>query len=222
MAGEITCEEENISGSLFDQINDVGSSVNVLIGSRKFMEGWDSFRVSSMGLMNIGKGEGSQIIQLFGRGVRLWGEDYSLKRSSELVSNGAPKNIQFLEISNEGKSRTIINFHGLMWPTATKGDNAERLQQSKNIRAFWDQTPGGKILCGDFNLDSNTQSLAILTESNRDLINEFDVTSTRSSYYQGSNKFADYTIVTPDIVVTDFKVLADQVSDHLAMCLEFE
>ena len=36
-----------------------------------------------MGLMNVGKGEGAQIIQLFGRGVRLKGYDLSLKRSSK-------------------------------------------------------------------------------------------------------------------------------------------
>jgi hypothetical protein len=37
-----------------------------------------------MGLMRIGQGEGSQIIQLFGRGVRLRGFDKSLKRSNAL------------------------------------------------------------------------------------------------------------------------------------------
>ena len=36
-----------------------------------------------MGLMNVGKGEGAQIIQLFGRGVRLKGYDLSLKRSGQ-------------------------------------------------------------------------------------------------------------------------------------------
>ena len=36
-----------------------------------------------MGLINMGKGEGPQIIQLFGRGVRLKGEGLSLKRSNE-------------------------------------------------------------------------------------------------------------------------------------------
>jgi hypothetical protein len=35
-----------------------------------------------MGLLNIGKGEGPQIIQLFGRGVRLKGKNLSLKRSN--------------------------------------------------------------------------------------------------------------------------------------------
>lgn len=45
------------------------SSVNTLIGSKRFTEGWNSRRVSTMGLMNVGSTEGSQISQLFGRGV---------------------------------------------------------------------------------------------------------------------------------------------------------
>lgn len=99
-ARSIVREEENITGSLFDRIKEPASPVNVLIGSRKFMEGWDSFRVSSMGLLNIGKGEGAQIIQLFGRGVRLWGKGLSLKRSSGLEPDGAPQNIRLLETLN--------------------------------------------------------------------------------------------------------------------------
>jgi hypothetical protein len=74
--------------------------VNILIGSRKFMEGWDSFRVASMGLMNIGKGEGAQIIQLFGRGVRLWGKNRSLKRSKASEPDGVPPYIGLLETLN--------------------------------------------------------------------------------------------------------------------------
>ena len=35
-----------------------------------------------MGLLNVGQSEGSSIIQLFGRGVRLKGYNNSLKRSS--------------------------------------------------------------------------------------------------------------------------------------------
>jgi len=84
------CEENGIdtgdrefSGSLFHAINRTDSTVHLLIGSRKFPEGWSSWRVSTMGLMNIGKGEGAQIIQLFGRGVRLKGYELSLKRSAK-------------------------------------------------------------------------------------------------------------------------------------------
>ena len=44
------------SGSLFHEINRPNSTVNLLIGSKKFTEGWSSWRVSTMGLMNVGKG----------------------------------------------------------------------------------------------------------------------------------------------------------------------
>lgn len=79
----IPVKQDTISDSLFDDIKKEGSSINILIGSRKFVEGWDTWRVSSMGLLNIGKGEGPQIIQLFGRGVRLKGKEMSLKRSAK-------------------------------------------------------------------------------------------------------------------------------------------
>lgn len=75
-------EADDFGGSVFGTLNNKDSALHVLIGSRKFTEGWSSWRVSTMGLLNMGKGEGSQIIQLFGRGVRLKGRDYSLKRST--------------------------------------------------------------------------------------------------------------------------------------------
>ena len=77
-----TQADEMGDGGLFKTLNDKDSALNMLIGSRKFTEGWSSWRVSTMGLLNMGQGEGSQIIQLFGRGVRLKGEGYSLKRTS--------------------------------------------------------------------------------------------------------------------------------------------
>lgn len=75
-------EADDFGGSMFGTINSKDSQLHVLIGSRKFTEGWSSWRVATMGLLNMGKGEGSQIIQLFGRGVRLKGKEYSLKRST--------------------------------------------------------------------------------------------------------------------------------------------
>ena len=69
--------------SLFASINNPDSKINLLVGSKKFSEGWNCFRVSTMGLMNVGKSEGSEIIQLFGRGIRLRGYNRSLMRSGE-------------------------------------------------------------------------------------------------------------------------------------------
>lgn len=92
--------EREFSASLFHEINQPHSPVNLLIGSKKFTEGWSSWRVSTMGLMNVGKGEGAQIIQLFGRGVRLKGYATSLKRSGRVTlpeGLDRPKHIGVLE-----------------------------------------------------------------------------------------------------------------------------
>lgn len=83
-------EADDFGGALFGTLNNKDSKLNVLIGSRKFTEGWSSWRVSTMGLLNMGQGEGSQIIQLFGRGVRLKGKDFSLKRTAP---NQRPKGL---------------------------------------------------------------------------------------------------------------------------------
>jgi len=90
---------QEFSGSLFDRLNERASRVHLLIGSKKFTEGWNSYRVSSMGLMNIGRSEGAQIIQLFGRGVRLQGLEGSLKRSTALAGDH-PADIRVLETLN--------------------------------------------------------------------------------------------------------------------------
>jgi hypothetical protein len=97
---ELAVADRDFSGSLFQGINAEDSTVNVLIGSKKFTEGWSSWRVSTMGLMNIGRTEGPMIIQLFGRGVRLKGWDYTLKRSGKIVGLRAPRHILTLETLN--------------------------------------------------------------------------------------------------------------------------
>lgn len=96
---DITLEEDAISPSLFEHINNQTSEINILIGAKKFMEGWNSWRVSNMGLLNIGRQEGSEIIQLFGRGIRLRGQNLSLKRSTVLPGK-APKHVNLLETLN--------------------------------------------------------------------------------------------------------------------------
>ena len=96
----ITFSNDALPVSLFDSINEPDSTVNILAGSRRFIEGWSSWRVSNMGLLNMGQSEGSQIIQLFGRGVRLRGRDMSLKRSAALDGEKHPDHIRLLETLN--------------------------------------------------------------------------------------------------------------------------
>ncbi len=96
----MTVTDQPFSSSLFQAINKKGSPINLLVGAKKFTEGWSSWRVSTMGLMNVGRSEGSEIIQLFGRGIRLKGHDFTLKRSSHIPGIKHPKFISLLETLN--------------------------------------------------------------------------------------------------------------------------
>ncbi len=95
--------EDEFSESYFKEINNMDSDINILIGSKKFTEGWNSYRVSSIGLLNIGRSAGSQIIQIFGRGVRLRGLGGLLKRSEKIplkLKRTHPQKIEILETLN--------------------------------------------------------------------------------------------------------------------------
>jgi hypothetical protein len=85
---------------VFGDVHKPDSPIHLLVGSKKFIEGWDCWRVSSLGLMRMGQSEGAQIIQLFGRGVRLKGKDISLMRTSRYQPVNPPRDIHFLETLN--------------------------------------------------------------------------------------------------------------------------
>jgi endonuclease/exonuclease/phosphatase family metal-dependent hydrolase len=112
-----------------------------------------------------------------------------------------------------------MNVHGL-WNGKGKDDAPERIIQSNIIRQFIDKVGGEKILCGDFNLNPETESIKILEKDMRNLVKDYAVTSTRTSLYKKPGKFADYIFTSRGINIKDFKVLPEEVSDHSALVLE--
>jgi endonuclease/exonuclease/phosphatase family metal-dependent hydrolase len=54
-----------------------------------------------------------------------------------------------------------------------------------------------KILCGDFNLRPETKSMARVKAGMRDLIDEFNITSTRTALYDKPERYADYIFTSP-------------------------
>jgi endonuclease/exonuclease/phosphatase family metal-dependent hydrolase len=117
------------------------------------------------------------------------------------------------------KYMTVFNFHGIApWP---KDDTPERLEQSKNLRKIMDSFHGRKLLCGDFNLNPNTESMAIVEKNMRNLIKEFGIKSTRPASMSKKGT-SDYIIVSKDVKTRKFSVPEILVSDHLPLILEFE
>src|SRR3990167_1209091 len=130
------------------------------------------------------------------------------------------RNLQWLECFFNDKFYSIINVHGL-WNGRGKTDTPERLVQSKQIRNFLETISIPKILCGDFNLRPDTESLQLLEQDMKNLIKNNNITSTRTSLYPKDEKYADYILVSSEIRVNRFEVLTDEVSDHAPLLLEF-
>src|SRR3989344_3839219 len=114
------------------------------------------------------------------------GEEFVYKHKDHIPGTDADnhaRNIQFVKIERKDDFITVINFHGL-WNGNGKTDTADRLQQSIKISNFIKRQHNNVILCGDFNLLPNTESIKIIEDSGmRNLINLYNITSTRTSFY---------------------------------------
>lgn len=132
------------------------------------------------------------------------------------------RNIQYVTIKTASGPITIINFHGL-WNGKGKTDTEDRIQQSKNILEFTKNLIGDYILCGDFNLLPNTESLKLFeAQGLRNLIKEYKISSTRTSFYTKPEKHADYVFISSGVHLKDFKILPHEVSDHAPLLIEVQ
>lgn len=127
---------------------------------------------------------------------------------------------QWVTIEGDKSPLVVGNIHGF-WHKSGKGDTPERVEQSRKIVEIMERFVGSKVICGDFNLAPDTESVKMLESAGfRNLVTENGVRSTRSSIHTGPVKFADYIFTSADIKVEDFEVLQDEVSDHLPLVVE--
>lgn len=130
------------------------------------------------------------------------------------------RNLQWVECRLENQTYTIINLHGL-WNGLGKTDSPERISQAFRIKAFVEAIDSPKIVCGDFNLRPDTESMQVIEQGMHNLIKTHGISSTRTSHYSKKEKFADYILTSPEVKVADFKVLEHEVSDHAPLLLDF-
>jgi endonuclease/exonuclease/phosphatase family metal-dependent hydrolase len=133
-----------------------------------------------------------------------------------------PRNLQYVILEHASGRIAIANIHGL-WNGKGKTDSPERIIQSEYIVKFVRSQTCPTVVIGDFNLLPDTESVKLLEASSlRNLIKEYGINSTRTSFYKKTETFADYAFVTSDIRVKQFSVLSDEVSDHAPLLLEIE
>lgn len=132
---------------------------------------------------------------------------------------------QWVKIGNKNKYFWVVNFHGISQP-GNKLDTTARLKQSKGLAKILKALKGPKILCGDFNLMPNTESIRIIERVGmKNLITKYKIKNTRNSiswkHYKNKQYFADFTFASPEIKAQSFKVPYVLASDHLPMVLNF-
>ena len=112
----------------------------------------------------------------------------------------------------------VAHCHGF-WLSGSKDDTPIRQQQSMRILNAFNGIREPIILCGDFNLNPHTKSIALLEGRFMNLIKEYNITNTRGSFGGTKGSYADYIFVSKEVYVHEFSVLQEQVSDHLALLL---
>ena len=129
---------------------------------------------------------------------------------------------QWFSVTQGAQNYMILNMHGYHTKTG-KGDIPERLIQSQNIIKHAEKFINNDIpviVCGDFNLRSDTESIAMFNTYFKNLINMYNVQNTRTSYYTRDEKFADYIFISNDLHEKEFKCIDEEVSDHAALYVE--
>jgi len=130
--------------------------------------------------------------------------------------------LQYAHVGN----LNVFNYHGIPMP-GDKLDTKERIAASQKILEVMAKTSGPKILCGDFNLMPDTESVRMFGEAGfKNLIKDFKITNTRNeiswNMYSNKQSFADFTFISPEIKVKSFEVPYNLVSDHLPMVMQLQ
>lgn len=130
--------------------------------------------------------------------------------------------LQIVTLKKEKKKFQILNLHGI-WTEDKQGDK-RRVEECKYIIKAAKKKNIPTIITGDFNLLPGTESIQLINEKFRNLIEEYNIKTTRPEFKDEIDKggnVVDYIFVSDDVTVKDFKVIKSDISDHPPMLLEF-
>ncbi|MFG1414572.1 MAG: DEAD/DEAH box helicase family protein [Thermoplasmataceae archaeon] len=123
--------ENPMEDSFFGSLNSIGSSINILMGSRAFYEGWDSNRPNVMVFVNIGSGDAKKyVLQSLGRGVRIEPLKDKRQRLETLSKNGDVEAKQILSLVQEKKRGGSISLMETLFVFGTNEQNLREIMES--------------------------------------------------------------------------------------------
>ena len=127
-----------------------------------------------------------------------------------------------LVLDINGKKLQIINVHGI-WSKDKLGDKRTIAQSEEILSHVRYDIPS--IIVGDFNLLPNTESIQKINKKMINLIEKYEIKSTRPIFDDGLDKgdlVCDYIFVNNKVKINSFKVLNNNVSDHFPLILDFD
>ncbi len=117
----------------------------------------------------------------------------------------------------------IITYHGI-WSRDKQGTPLTK-QACERIREIATAVAYPCIICGDFNLFPDTESISVLSDTFTSLVDSYNIDTTRpasNELHHQQRNVVDYIFVSHGIHTVDFSVPNIEVSDHLPLILEFE
>lgn len=216
---DIFCFQEVRNGDYLNNLQIEGERVNLFNEIKEILPNFNGYfyeQVSGVGVATFVR-KNIKIEEIISDQV-LSAEDTSHIK----MTNGCsyyPRVIQSIHIDNP--KLIVHNFHGI--PGNKKQDTPERELQTKRLLETLNKNKKDQIIIGDFNLDMNTNAILQLENIMRNLVREGNYNKTRNSNYKNLETlpFADYVFISKNLKIKDFKVLEDEVSDHLALLLDF-
>ncbi len=127
------------------------------------------------------------------------------------------RNLQHVAIDNGGKPLHILNHHGHHIRQHKNGDD-ETMRQCGIIADYIKNLEGEVVLCGDFNLAPESESVAKLNAILTNHCLEAGSTTTRTPLTH-KTEVCDYIFTTPSLQTSGFAVLPDIASDHAALVI---
>lgn len=150
-------------------------------------------------------------------------QDYAeFKDTTNFRKEDHPRAFIDMIIKIQDKEIQIINIHGI-WNKDKIGDERTKNQSEVLLSHIREDIPC--IITGDFNLLPNTESIEIINKKMINLIEKYNIKSTRPAFDDGLDKgniICDYIFVNDKVKVNGLKVLNTEISDHLPLILDFE
>ena len=118
------------------------------------------------------------------------------------------------------KKLHILNYHGHHIDAHKLGDE-ETMRQVQQIADYIKTLDGGVVLCGDFNLSPESESVKHLDILLSNLPVDYSLKTTRSRLTY-KNEVCDYIFVNKHVDVKGFSMDETIISDHNALILDFD